>query len=183
MKLLSPLASILFCMSTFFAGTLCAADRESDDLHPLRRFVGEWSGTTSGENGNGTVTRKYSFVMNRRFIHETNTSSYPPQEKNKSGEVHEHWGIFSYDKGRKLLVLRQFHVEGFVNTCREVGTAQDPRFVVFESEAFENFSNSWKARETYEFMSNDEFLEIFELAAPGKPFKVYSRNHLKRVAQ
>jgi hypothetical protein len=40
-----------------------------------------------------------------------------------------------------------------------------------------------KARETYEFMSDDEFVETFELAAPGKPFQVYSRSHLKRVSK
>ena len=52
---------------------------------------------------------------------------------------------------------------------------------IFESEHFENFNNSWKAKETYEVVSNDEFIETFELAPPGKPFEIYSRNHLKRV--
>jgi hypothetical protein len=118
--------------------------------------------------------------MNDRFVHETNVSRYPPQEKNKSGEVHEHWGIFSFDKTRKLIVLRQFHVEGFVNTFRQAVPTESPASLVFESEAFENFSNSWKARESYEFVSNDEFIETFELAPPGKPFQLYSRNHFKR---
>lgn len=36
-------------------------------------------------------------------------------KKNKKGEIHEHLSFISYDKARKLLVLRQFHVEGFVN--------------------------------------------------------------------
>jgi hypothetical protein len=182
MKLVKSVAAVLLCTSAL-AGTACAADPEADQWLPLRRFIGEWSGTASGEAGDGAVTRKYTFVMSHRFVHESNTSRYPPQEKNKSGEVHEHWGIFSYDKVRKLLVLRQFHVEGFVNTYRQAGTAQDPASLVFESEAFENFSNSWKARETYAFMSDDEFVETFELAAPGKPFQVYSRNHFKRVSK
>jgi transglutaminase/protease-like cytokinesis protein 3 len=82
---------------------------------------------------------------------------------------------------RKLLVLRQFHIEGFVNTYRQVDTGQGSASPVFESEAFENFSNSWKARESYEFLSDNEFIETFELAAPGKPFQVYSSNHFKRV--
>lgn len=30
-------------------------------------------------------------------------------------------------------------------------------------------------------MSNDEFVEIFELAAPGKPYEVYSRNQFQRI--
>jgi len=161
------------------AGAGVAAEQAADSWLPLRRFVGDWTGTASGAAGTGTVERTYAFVMNGRFVHETNTSRYPPQEKNKAGEVHQHWSMFSYDKARKLIVLRQFHSEGFVNTYRQVGPSEG--LLVFESEAFENFSNSWKARETYEFLSDDEFVETFELAPPGKPFQVYSRNHFKRV--
>ena len=56
-----------------------------------------------------------------------------------------------------------------------------PGMLVFESEQFENFDNKWRAKERYEIASTDEFVEIFELAPPGKPFAVYSRNHFKRV--
>ncbi len=52
--------------------------------------------------------------------------------------------------------------------------------LLFESESFENFSNSWRARETYEFISPDEFVETFELAAPGQDYEVYSRATLMR---
>ena len=90
--------------------------------------------------------------------------------------------MFSYDRGRKTLVRRQFHAEGFVNTYRQA-SAPGELPMVFESEAFENLSSSWKARESYEFVSDDEFVETFELAEPGKPYQVYSRNRLKRVAK
>jgi hypothetical protein len=39
----------------------------------------------------------------------------------------------------------------------------------------------WKARETYEQISQDEFTETFELAPPGKPFEVYGKARLSRV--
>jgi len=174
-------AALLVCAGVV-VGRADAAELAPEHWAPVQRLIGNWSGTASGESGEGTVERRYAFIMNRRFIHETNTSTYPPQEKNKAGEVHEHWGVFSFDKARKTLVLRQFHVEGFVNTYRRTDTAAGPSTaLVFESESFENFSNSWKARESYEFLSDDEFVEIFELAPPGKPFSVYSRNHFKRL--
>ena len=182
MELIKSVAVFLLSLCAM-AASAQPAEPQAHPLQPLRRFVGEWAGTASGEAGNGTVTRKYTPIMNGRFVHETNTSSYPPQEKNKSGEVHEFWGVFSYDKARKLLVLRQFHVNGFVNTYRQTIPAEGSASLVFDSEAFENFSNSWKARESYEFLSDDEFIETFELAAPGKPFQLYSRNHFKRVAK
>ena len=175
--------AVLLALASVLAGTSRAAEPESDRFAPLRRFIGEWTGTASGEGGDGTVVRTYRLVMNGRFIHETNISRYPPQEKNKAGEVHEHWGVFSYDKARKLIVLRQFHVEGFVNTYRQAVDVGQAEPLAFDSESFENFSNSWKARETYRFLSDDEFVETFELAPPGKPYQMYSRNQLKRVSK
>lgn len=53
--------------------------------------------------------------------------------------------------------------------------------MVFESEAFENLDGRWRARETYELKSADEFIEIFELAEPGKAFQIYSRNSFRRA--
>jgi len=161
-------------------GAAHAADTKPDPLAPLARLLGDWTGVSSGAPGDGEVTRKYGYVMNKRYVQETNISRYPAQPKNKTSEVHEHLGMFSYDKARKLLVLRQFHIEGFDNTFRQVMAVEGAESLVFESESFENLSNTWKARETYEFPSPDEFIETFELAPPGKPFEVYSRSHFKR---
>ena len=113
-----------------------------------------------------------------RFL---NASTYPPQEKNEKGEVHHHLGILSVDRGRKTVMLRHFHEEGFVNLFALSPPAGRPPILIFASEDFENFDDSWKAKESYEIISNDEFIETFELAPPGKPFEVYSRNHFKRV--
>jgi hypothetical protein len=81
----------------------------------MKFFVGTWSGTSTGQPGNGSVSRTYEFVLGNKFLHVTNKSTYPPQDKNPKGEIHEDWGMFSHDSGRKKLVLRQFHLEGFVN--------------------------------------------------------------------
>ena len=95
--------------------------------------------------------------------------------------MHHHLGFISYDRKRTTLMLRQFHEEGFVNLYALNQTASSPALLIFESEHFENFDNSWKAKETYEIISNNEFIETFELAPPGKAFEVYSRNHFKRA--
>jgi len=162
-------------------GPVRAATTDTDPWAPLRRFIGEWSGESSGEAGTGTVRRQYAFVLDGTFVRETNRSEYPPQAKNPRGEVHEHFSIFSFDKMRKILVLRQFHVEGFVNSYRHVDDPGNAGALVFESESFENLSSLWKARETYSFASEDEFVETFELAPPGKAFAVYSRARLRRT--
>ncbi len=156
-------------------------ERSADPWGPVRFLAGQWEGTAKGKTGAGTVERTYAFVLEEQYLHERNVSTYPPQEKNKAGEVHEHWSFFSYDRLRKKLVLRQFHQEGFVNRYVHDAKAGGPKKAVFISESFENFDNAWKARETYEVRSDDEFVEIFELAPPGGKFMVYSKNHFKRV--
>lgn len=113
------IVACLLCM-LLVSGPAGAADPIPEHWQPVARLIGTWSGTSTGSAGEASVQRRYVFVMGGRYIHETNTSTYPPQEKNKNGEVHEHWGMFSYDKQRKTLVLRQFHIESFVNTYGRV---------------------------------------------------------------
>jgi hypothetical protein len=151
-----------------------------DPWAAVRFMVGEWDGESQGEPGTGTVKRTYRFILSDRFLHEQNVSTYPPQAKNPKGEVHEHWSFISRDKARRTLVLRQFHQEGFVNQL--VMAAPSPGApIVFESAALENVPSSWKARETYEVLSPDEFVETFELAMGDKPYAVYSKTRFKRA--
>lgn len=142
-------------------------------------LVGEWEGESEGEPGKGQVQRSYRFVLGDRFLYEQNVSTYPPQPRNEKGEVHEHWSFFSHDRARGVLVLRQFHQEGFVNQyAMQPGTGGAS--VVFESEALENVPSGWKAREAYEVLSADEFTETFELSQGGGAWAVYSRARFKR---
>jgi hypothetical protein len=152
----------------------------TDPFAPIEFLIGRWEGTSEGQPGKATVRREYSRVLNSRFIRAHNRSEYPVQEKNPTGEIHEDEGWFSFDKARKRLVLRQFHVEGFVN--QYVEDAESSRMkLIFTTEAIENIPAGWRARETYVFQGRDEFEEIFELAQAGKPFELYSRARLKRV--
>jgi hypothetical protein len=146
----------------------------------VRFFIGRWEGTAHGRIGEGTVERSYEWVLNEKFIHVRHKSTYPPQQLNPRGEVHEDWGFISYDRARQRLVLRQFHIESFVAQYSADPPASDTATLVFLSEALENLPAGWRARESYAILSADEFVETFELAAPGKDFEVYTRNHFRR---
>jgi hypothetical protein len=152
-----------------------------DPFAPLRFFVGTWRGEQNGEPGHGASERTYGFVLNDRFLQVRNKSTYPPQEKNKSGEIHQDMGMIGYDKARKKFVFRQFHTEGFVNIYVQEET-NDTKKLVFVSESIENISPGWRARETYLLLNDNEFIERFELAEPGKDFALYAEAHLKRTS-
>jgi hypothetical protein len=147
----------------------------------LAPLLGAWEGTSAGAPGKGTVRRAYRLVLRGRFVEGRATTSYPPQERNPKGEVHEDLAVISHDRARKAFVLRQFHVEGFVNTY--VAPADVPRGgpIVFTSEAIENVPPGWRARETWRFPAPGEMTETFELAEPGKDFTVYSETRLRRL--
>ena len=158
------------------------ASSKPDRFAPLRFLAGTWRGDQTGQPGRGSAERTYQFILNDRFLQETNTSTYPPQEKNKNGEVHHHMSMISYDTARKLFVFRQFHTEGFVNTyVQQPQASADDKTIVFVSEAIENIPVGYRARETYTILSLDEFTERFEIAEPGKEFELYSEARFKRV--
>jgi hypothetical protein len=58
--------------------------------------------------------------------------------------------------------------------------ASNDKALVFVTESIENIPAGWRARESYRILNNDEFVEVFELAAPGKDFEVYAENRFKR---
>ncbi len=176
----------MLATGTAFLALLCtfAASQPgppADKWAPLRFLLGTWEGTSTGQPGAGTVRREYRLVLRDQFIEVRNTSTYPAQEKNPKGEVHEDVGYISYDRSRKAFVLRQFHVEGFVNTyvapVGETGTGP----IVFTSESIENIPSGWRARETYRTLEGGRLVEVFELAAPQKEFSIYSETTLRRV--
>lgn len=89
-------------------------------------------------------------------------------------------GYFSYDNGRKTFVLRQFHIEGFVNQFKLEGISPDKKTIVFISESIENIPPGYRAKETYRVISDNEIEETFEIVEPNKEFAVCSKVKLVR---
>ncbi len=154
--------------------------KTADPWKLVRPLLGSWEGDAQGEPGSGKSEREYRFTLNDRFIHVGTRTTYPPQEKNPKGEVHEDLGFISYDKAARKLVLRQFHVEGFVNHYVQDSISEDGRTIVFVTAAIENIPAGWRGRESYQILSENEFIETFALAEPGKEFKTYSETRFRR---
>lgn len=148
---------------------------------PFEYFVGIWQGSGQGQPGYSHVERKYDFVLYDKFLFVQNKSSYESQEKNPKGDIHEDWGLISYNRAREIFVFRQFHIESFVNQYLLENIAEDGQAISFVTEAIENIAPGWKAKESYQIMGQDEFVEVFELAAPGKGFEIYAESRFYRV--
>jgi hypothetical protein len=162
------------------AGQAQKAGAPADVWAPLRFFVGSWAGQGEGSPGMGKGVQTFEFILRGTFLHVRNKAVFDPQDKNPQGEVHEDWGVFSYDKARQTFVLRQFHVEGFVNQYVLEHAAPEAKTFVFVSEAIENIPAGFKARLTYKILDADTFEQTFDLAPPGQEFSCYSKGVMKR---
>ena len=167
------------CITFTAAGGTAA---QADPWTPLRFLEGVWTGSGAGTSGDSVVVQTYTFILNRHFLKMETRSEFKPQDKNPKGEIHEDFGIFSYDEQRKTFVMRGFYVEGFVNQY-VAKTAEDGASLMFETESIENAPAGTKARLEFLKKGPHEIEQNFYVAWPGRDFTCYSTNKLKKTAE
>ncbi len=138
-----------------------------EQFKDLEFLIGKWQGVESGVAGNGIGFRTYNFDLDDNFIIEKNRSTFPKSEKKPIGEVHRDFGVYSYNSVTSIIVFRQFHVEGFTIVYQLNKTLSVSDKFVFISREIENSPKDWIARSVITKISNDEFIETFEIAMDG----------------
>ena len=78
---------------------------------PLKSFIGTWVGNEGGGPEQGKGERHYRPIIQDKYLYFTNRSVFEPSERRPEGEIHEDWGIFSFDQGNENFVLRQFDTD------------------------------------------------------------------------
>ena len=151
-----------------------------DPWDQMRFLVGDWSGTGQGTPGTSTIERHIEFIVGGKFLWIRNTSTFKPQPGNPTGEVHQDWGVLSYDTRRKKFVLREFHSEGFMTQYTLEEVSDDGRRMVFITEVVENAPPAFAARLTWNITGKRTLEETFELAPNGRDFKPCVEATLKR---
>lgn len=172
----------MFVLIIFISSILGAQDRtDVSKWEPFKFLIGKWEGIGTGKFGESKVIREYKYLMGGTYLIGTNRSDYVKQEKNPEGETHDNWDIFSYDKLRAKYILRQFHAEDITNTYTLDTSKVANKIIEFETEYIENFEKGWRAKEVYQIINRNEFIEIFYLASPDEEYTEYVRNIFKRI--
>lgn len=171
-------AFILFIVVTLVSN-LFAQENPLKRLEPL---IGKWRGAGEGfSSSKSKIEAEYNWLMNGQYIQVKHRSEFEPTEKKPEGEVHEDLGIISYDKGRKLVVFRQYHVEGFYNEYTLRDSLSNKTTLIFETEKIENFVPGGRARFTINIKSDSEIETLFDVGFPGKEMACFGKNLLKKV--
>ncbi|MFQ5349506.1 MAG: hypothetical protein ACE5EG_03565 [Thermoanaerobaculia bacterium] len=149
---------------------------EADPWGPLRLLEGTWRGEIDGKLGTGEGVRHYELLMRDQYLLRRHVSVRLPQEKSPKGDQHEELGVYSFDRERGTIVLREFLIEGVVvrSTC-EVGGMT----VVCASDAVES-GPGIRSRMTLEIQDRYRFTERYELGFPGQELEIYFTNRWTR---
>ncbi len=117
-----------------------SAFSQNNPLSKFENLIGNWEGTGEGfSSSKSKFAAEYSWLMNEQYIQEKHHSEFEPTDRKPEGEVHEDFGIISFDSGRKVVVFRQYHVEGFYNEYVLNDSLSNESTFIFETEKIENF--------------------------------------------
>ncbi len=167
-------------LSIVFSTAVCAVEPVTG-LRDLQWLIGEWRGLGDGEPGRSAVERHAELALGGHFVRIEGRSVYPKQEANPKGEVHGEIDLWSYDRARQTLVLRQFDTLGFVGTYALDKASSTATKWVLLGESLENVPKGWKARYTFTLIAPNEYHEMLELDADGNGFKPYVTNRFLRI--
>jgi hypothetical protein len=169
---------LVLCRQTDGTAQLDPASAEHP-LHELAFLEGSWAGEIDGTIGSSPGQRQYRFIIGDRFL--LMMHDRDPQEPAPPGDAHEEWSIFSFDTEREVIVLREFVVEGFVNTYTcEIDAG--PTSLTCESEAAEGGSGLFLTL-GYEFADLDHFTEVFEIFGPDGSMQVRIEGQWVRTSE
>lgn len=159
------------------AQTFAPSAKERAAWEPIWLLEGTWEAEIGGSLGTGRGRRTYERVFDGLYTVSKHASLRLPQAESPQGDHHRELGVYSYDRVRGTIVLREFMVEGYVlrSTCDT-----SPMRFVCTTEDVES-GPGIRARLTVEISDPFRFVETYELDVPGAETSVHLMNAWTRV--
>jgi len=150
-------------------------------LERLQSLIGNWEGTGEGfGNSKSDISAEYSWLMDKQYIEIKHHSEFAPTAQNSKGEIHDDFGVVSFNKERGVVVFRQYHSEGFFNEYVLDESDSNDSTLIFETERIENFVPGGRARFTIKLIAANEIETVFEVGFPGKELACFGTNRMKK---
>ena len=175
---LRNLLVMLVCLLPIEACRLCAQTAAAKDpWAPLQFLVGTWIGEGSGEPGpSGTGGSTFFFKLDKQILVRNNWAKYPPRPGEKTGISHEDLMIIYPDSSGAA--MRAIYFDNESHVIHYVASFPALQSVTFESDASQPGP---RYRLTYDLGSDGKLVIAFFIAAPGQPFKEYTRGLARRA--
>lgn len=171
----------VFTVFLVLLGLNMASVAQDNPLSIFDKLIGSWEGSGEGfSSSKSTITAEYSWLMNQQYIEVKHRSVFEPTAQKPQGEIHEDMGIISYNKSKKAIVFRQYHIEGFYNEYVLSDSLSNNSKLVFETEKIENFVPGGRARFTILFKKTNEIETLFDVGFPGKEMACFGKNMLTK---
>ncbi len=156
------------------AGTLMAQTTPSKDAWtPLQFLLGTWVGEGSGEPGaSGSGGSTFSFELDQQILVRKNWAKYPPKPGDKTGINHEDLMVIY-----PAQTLRAIYFDNEGHVINYLVSSPRKNAVTFESDAAQPGP---RYRLAYELGADGKLAIVFSIAAPGQPFKEYTRGTAQR---
>ncbi|WLT31932.1 hypothetical protein [Geothrix sp. PMB-07] len=169
----------LLCIVGFAPFALCQQSA-SARWSQVQFLLGEWRGSIQGDQGKGSVIRRYRLILSGEYLQEQSTYNFPPQALYPNGSVTTQASFFAKDRTGNIRLFRQDDQIYRTGVFTLSKTHSVPAKLVFEMEPPTGVSVTWKVRETIEVISPNAFVEIVETSQDGKTFAIQSRIQYNR---
>ena len=154
-------------------GQECTDGAQQAAWEKLQRMAGVWKGTDDTEQAPRKIEREFEPIVQGKFL-------LVRTESVSARETHADWAIFSFDKPRSKVMMRQFVSEGYVNRFALDEVSEDGDTLVFVTEHCENAPPGFRVRMTYTLQGENEFTQALDLAPSGSDFKRCVGGRLRR---
>jgi len=155
-----------------------SAYSQSNTFYQFDFLIGNWVGSgVDIDKNKSEISASYSYTTGNTYIEVNHHSEIEKKNKKFKNEVHDDWGMISYDKQRGVYIYRQFNIEGYYNQFILIDSLSNENTIVFESEQTENFLAEGKFRLIVKKINNFEIETFLDLVSSGKEIS-YGKNKL-----
>jgi hypothetical protein len=160
-----------------------AAAEPASTLAPLAPLSGKWVGRGEGTNGPSVVKQVFAFAMGESHFVNKTTARFKPKNGEKTGQLQESAGFFSYDPAEKSILYREFTSDGQVNRYKLERVSKDGMTLTFQSDEGNGNQAEKQVRLIFQVTNQSNLQVIFSQSPDGKTFTPVETLQMRRVKQ
>ncbi len=163
---------IILAALAILSGLIFSGEMKYNPLNIFKFLEGQWVSDKPGVSKN---VQNYRYVLTGKYLMMKTRAEFLPTKKNPKKEIHEDFAVFSYDNSKKVVVMRGFYTEGFVNKYL-MSASEDGKTLTFLAKDIENGMPGMVAKLIFIKKSDTEYEQSFYVKFPKKDYTCFFKN-------